>query len=328
MPSKTPTYAYPRVLSFVLDHPWALTRPMLSMVAGVLSRHLAGVEPGTVAQDQRRGEAGPTTIYGVAVLPIHGVLAPRMNLMSDMSDGATFEGASVALAEAVAAPDVATIILDWDSPGGSVAGADEFAAEVMRARTLKPIISHANFEMCSAAYWAGACATEIVAAPSAMVGSIGVYSIHEDLSAALEQLGVKLTYIAAGKYKVDGNETEPLSDSARARTQATVDAFYERFTDRVAKGRGITPKAVRSGYAEGAAVTADEALALGMVDRIATLDETIARVQRKPPKITNGRAEIDAPPMRADTPQEPSPATGQDRRTVRELEAALLSLGL
>jgi ClpP class serine protease len=177
---------------------------------------------------------------------------------------------------------------------------------VLRARTLKPIIACAQYQMCSAAYWVGSCATEIVAPVSALLGSIGVFAIHEDLSKALEQEGIKLTHISAGKYKTDGNSAEPLSDSARARIESHVAATYERMTADIALGRGITPAVVRASYGEGAVVTASEALAAGMVDRIATLDDTLARVLTSGASLTLRAA--------ADTPQEPSPATGQDHQ--------------
>jgi signal peptide peptidase SppA len=307
--------------------PWAITKPMLAIVAGVLARRMSGTEAADSQVVTRPVTGSMPTGTGVAVIPIHGVIAPRMNMLSDISGGATFEEATQQLREAVAAADVGTIVLDWDSPGGSVAGATEFAREVLRARAVKPVISQANFLMCSAAFWAGACATEVVAAPSAMVGSVGVYTIHEDLSKALDQLGVKLTYISAGKFKVDGNDAEPLSDTARAHMQGIVDAMYSRFVGDVALGRGVTPTAVANGYGQGEAVTADEALSLHMVDRIATLDDTVNRALTTPPSLTaaaRARALTPAPAV-LDTPQEPVRATGQDRRrAVVQLETQFL----
>jgi signal peptide peptidase SppA len=312
-------------------YPWAITGPMLSVVANILGHRLAGDAIDTTGLEKRppvgltivNGGPAASGATGAAVIPIHGVLAPRMNAMSDISGGATYEQASQALAECMAKPDVGTIVLDVDSPGGSVLGASEFAREVLAARTKKRIVAHANYEMCSAAYWIASCATEIVASPSAMVGSVGVYSIHEDLSAALEQLGVKLTYVSAGKFKVDGNSSEPLSDSARARLQGLVDAHYARFVGDVAKGRGVTDSAVRGGFGEGSTLTADEAMAAGLVDRLGTFEETLARV------LPSSTAPVALAPSPRDTPQEPRQATGQDRvLQQRAAQRALLTLGL
>jgi signal peptide peptidase SppA len=220
---------------------------------------------------------------GVVVLPLHGVIAPRMNALSAMSGGTTFDAAISEVRKAAADPQISTIVLDWDSPGGSVAQATEFAQVLLQARTRKRIISVANHQMCSAAYWTGACATEVVATPSALVGSIGVYCLHENLQKHLEQEGVALTYIAAGKYKVDGNPSEPLSETAHARLQAIVDSAMGMFVADVAAGRGVSPEIVRARYGEGATLTAAEALAAGLIDRVETLDAVIARAVTTPP---------------------------------------------
>jgi signal peptide peptidase SppA len=269
-----------RVVSQAMK-PWAMTQPMVSMVATVLARHLTG-HALDVAPYEKRPPAAATTSHGVAIIPLQGVIAPRMDAMSDLSGGTSFATAGAALDAAMGDPDVATIVLDIDSPGGSVAGCGEFASRVLAAREFKRIIACANFEMCSAAYWVGACASEVVAAPSALVGSLGVYSVHEDLSAALAEAGFKITYISAGKYKVDGNETEPLSASAHARLKAMVDKYHRDFVGAVALGRNTTSAAVLAGFGEGAVCTSDEALALGMIDRIETIDQTLARVLAPP----------------------------------------------
>jgi len=331
-------HACDRVLSMAL-YPWALTGPMLSVVANILGGRLAGdaldtttFEPRPKAETMVYTGGPQATANGkaVAVIPLHGVFAPRMNALSDISGGATYEEASRALAEAMATPEIGSIVLDIDSPGGSVLGASEFARQVLKARTQKRIIAQAHYEMCSAAYWIGACATEVVAAPSAMAGSIGVYSLHKDLSKALENRGVKLTYVSAGKFKVDGNEAEPLSETAQARLQGLVDAHYARFVGDVAKGRGVPESVVRAGFGQGTVMTADEAVAEGLIDGVMTLDETLARVL---PSGTFASATaltgVAAPAPPRDTPQEPVRATGQDLAAQqRSLKRSLLALGM
>jgi signal peptide peptidase SppA len=332
------------VLSFAVDHPWAITRPMGPIVAGILARWAAGkdTDPQTIAAAlvNRKNLPQPSGEGAIAIIPIYGVIAPRANLITDFSGGTTFETLSKQLAEAMANKAIKTIVFDVDSPGGNVAGATEFAREVMRARTKKPIIAVAQYMMASAAYWGVAGATEIVAAPSAMVGSIGVFTIHEDLSKALEMEGVKLTYIAAGKYKVDGNETEPLSKETLARIAAKVNEAYEKFLSDVSKGRGVPLEDVRAGYGEGDTVSAAEALRLKMVDKVATLDETLARVMTPPdqraaatpqPQHATTHDPKDTKPT-VDTPQEPAKATGQDRPSDADwqngINAGLLQLDM
>ncbi len=211
-------------------------------------------------------------------------------------------------------------MLDVDSPGGSCAGATVFAEQVRKARAIKPVIAVAEYAMCSAAYWVCANATQIVAAPGSQVGSLGVFTMHEDLSKFLADLGVQITFLSAGKYKVDGNETEPLSDTARARIQKHVDQTYGTLIRDVAFGRGVAEAAVRAGFGEGAVVLAEDALSLGMVDRIATLDDTLTRV-------TTGEAPAFG--TVAATAQELAPrATAQERQWTADIERTFLDWAL
>jgi signal peptide peptidase SppA len=289
-------HTYDHLAAFALEHPWALTAHMRAIVANILARRLAGMDDDdeAIARAQQARESRDITVRGgglVAVIPLMGVVAPRMNMLSEISGGATFEGLTKQLQAAVADPDVKTIVFDVDSPGGNVAGVSEFAREVLRARAVKPIIAQANHLLASAAYWPMACATEIVATPSALVGSIGVYTLHDDLTGALEQLGIKREVISAGKYKAEAVSGGALSDEARAHMQHLIDGAYNRMVGDIAKGRGVSAAAVRSGYGEGRVLNAEDALAAGLIDRIATLDDTLARVTQP---ATAGRVRVAA----------------------------------
>lgn len=295
-------HQYDHLAGFAVSSPWALEPDMLAVVVSILSRRLAGQETAldvvALGNGQRR-DLSPSP-KGVGVLPLHGVIAPKANMFSDVSGGTTFQTATEQLREMVSKADIGTIVLDFDSPGGNVQGADEFAHEVLKARAVKPVIAQVNYRMCSAAYWVGSCATEIVTAPSGVVGAIGVYSLHNDLSKALADLGVKRTYLSKGKFKVEGNETEALTDSTKERWLAEMEIPYTKFINAVAHGRGVAPDAVRAGFGEGRAVQADEALRLGMVDRIATLDDTLTRLTGPAPADALVRAEA----VVAQTPSE------------------------
>lgn len=330
--------SYSHVLQLALE-PWALTRPMVATIAHVLAHHLGG-RPLDLSTLERRepaaldvvlptATAGASKAAGVAIVPLHGVIAPRMSAFTDISGGATFEQAKQDVRKALAHPGVGTVVLDVDSPGGSVLGASEFAHFLLQAREQKPIVAVGNFMMASAAYWVGACATEVVWSPSAMGGAIGVFSIHEDLTEMLATLGVKLTYISAGKWKVDSIDGAALTESGEARRQAHVDAHYARFTTDVATGRKVSAAAVRGGFGEGAVVNAEQALALGMIDRIETLDETLARLAATGPSPAPIGARASSDSLPDDTSQEPLAATDQDRaRVEREFATALLGLDL
>lgn len=322
---------YEHVLSFALEHPWAITRQMLGVITGILARRIAGedVDRSEIeASLANRKNLPQPQVGSVAVIQVYGVLAPRMNMLTEMSGGTTFEKLTAQVREAVANKSVKTILLDVDSPGGNVAGMNEFARELMRARTKKAVVAQAQYTMASAAYVISSAATEIVAAPSAKVGSVGVYTSHDDLSNALEQLGVKRTYISAGKGKVDGNEAEPLSDEAAARIQTMVDDAYAQLVDTIVKGRGqgMTREKAQNEW-KALVYSAQEALANGMIDRIATLDETLSRLLSASPDADDRRAALELNNLTSDdTPQEPATATSQDRLAVLELQRAVGAL--
>lgn len=308
------------VLGFAIDFPWAVERGWLPIIATVLARHAAArdVDEATMqaALISRRNLPQPPG-GGVAVIPVYGMIAPRANAMTSMSGGTSFQLLGEQLSAAMADPKVKTIVLDVDSPGGSVAGAAEFAAQVRAARTKKPIIAQAEFKMGSAAYWLSASATKIFASQSASVGAIGVFAIHNDISKALADEGVKRTYISAGKHKVTGNEAEPLTDETLALLRQPIDAAYKSFINDISIGRGVKVADVRNGFGEGLSVGADEALALGMIDGIATLEETITRAQSGDPSHASAAAA---------TTQEPSRATVQELQQAYQRQAHDLAL--
>ena len=140
------------------------------------------------------------------------------------------------------------------------------------------MIAVANSRAASAACWIGTAADELWVTPSGQVDSIGVFAAHEDISKALEEEGVKVTLVSAGKYKTEGMPYEPLSAEARASMQQMVDTFGNMFINAVARNRGIGSYAVKNGFGEGRMVLAQDAVRAGMADGLAALDQTVARL--------------------------------------------------
>lgn len=216
----------------------------------------------------------------VAVLPITGVIAHRINLLTDISGGGgtSIQRLQAQLRQALGADQVRAIVFDVDSPGGSVDGVPELAEEIYQARKTKPMIAVVNTMCASAAYWLASAAGEVVGMPSSQSGSIGVYWIHEDLSRALDAQGIRISIIKAGKFKTEGNPTEPLSDEGRDNFQRAVDHMYALFINAVAKNRGATQAQVRTGYGQGRTLLAQDALRENLIDRIGTFDSVLAKL--------------------------------------------------
>lgn len=303
---------------------------MLEVVADVLARRIAGQrltedEIASRLQDKTRLPQATDATGAVAVIPLHGVIVPRGNMLDDVSGATSLDSLSSQFNAALADDKVGKILLDIDSPGGSVAGVTEFARAVMRGRTKKPIIAHARYTAASAALWIGSAATKFIASPSARVGSLGVYAIHDDLSKALETVGIKRTFVSSSPEKVEGNDAEPLSTAARAQIQKVVDAAAMRFRQDVAHGRSVTVETVKAKFGEGRMFSADEALEAGMVDEVATYEDTVSRlVGDASYTVGSQRAESVAA-----TVQEPSPATTQEHLAdVRAFERWLIEATL
>ena len=216
----------------------------------------------------------------VAVIPLRGTITPRGSLFSLVfGGGGGLQMFRQQFRMAMADGNVSAIVLDIDSPGGVIDMVPETAAEILNARgNGKPIHAVANTTCASAAYWIAASADSVIATPSAQVGSIGVFVTHEDISRMVAAMGVEVSLVSAGKYKTEGNQFEPLSKAAQANLQSKVDGLYGIFTAQVAQGRGVSQAAVQAGYGQGRCLLANQALSAGLIDRIDTLENVVARL--------------------------------------------------
>lgn len=284
-----------RILQAVSAEPWAILPEKLDAICELLELRAAGVEfsaeeiEARIA-DRRPGGGSLQTRGGVAVLPLYGVVAHRMGMMAQMSGGTSVQRFSEQFDAALANEEIGTIVIDVDSPGGSVTGVEELSRKVYDARGKKRIIAISNGMMASAAYWIGTAADELVVIPSGEVGSIGVFAIHTDRSKADERDGISRTIIKAGKYKAEGNPHEPLSDEARKYAQQSVEDYYELFAGAVARNRGVDVDQVKNGYGEGRSVTAKRAVELGMADRVATLEQLLEELGVRRSSTSAGRS--------------------------------------
>lgn len=218
---------------------------------------------------------------GVVSVPLTGVLTPQGSFFDVLFGGGLggLAGFRAAFGAAIASDDVTAVVIDVDSPGGMADMVPETARFVRESRGSKPIVAVSDTRMLSGAYWIASQADEIVVTTSGYAGSIGAYRVHQDLSEALRAEGVAITYVYAGKHKVDGNPAEPLPAAVRADWQSDVDDVYGEFVADVAAGRGVPESKVRSGYGEGRSLNASRSIAAGLADRVATFDDVISELR-------------------------------------------------
>jgi len=263
----------------MLEAPWAILPTTLGRIVDRVRQGPAIQVDGAaiVALDGPHG--GAVRVGSVSVLPVYGVIEHRADWMMEYFGGVGVDDLRESLRAELNDPAVKAVVLDVDSPGGTVAGVTELAAELRGARGgTKPIVAVANTLAASAAYWLASQADEVVVTPSGSVGSIGIYALHQDVSRMLDEIGVTMTFVSAGEHKTEGNEFEPLSDEARADIQSRVDASYAQFIADVAAGRRVSADRVEADYGGGRVLTAKAALAVGMVDRVETLAQTVQRL--------------------------------------------------
>jgi signal peptide peptidase SppA len=221
----------------------------------------------------------PKVSGNVAILPMYGVIQQRGSIWDQVFGGSSTQALGAAFVRAINDDRVGAVVFDVDSPGGTTAGVEELSDLIWTGSQRKPVVAVANSQMASAAYWlasqVGSKQLRLVASPGADAGSIGVFMMHQDVSEALANEGVKVSFIQAGKYKTETNPFEPLTDEAREHLQAQVDATYDTFVAQVARGRGVAKSVAREGFGQGRMFHAMQSAAMGLVDRVATMGRVL-----------------------------------------------------
>lgn len=257
--------------------PLLIARAKLDTILAVLGPRI-GLAPTELAlpvvvPTAAEAEPGPTA-PGIAVIPIHGTLVRRAIGLDAASGLTSYTRIAADLDAALAAPEVAGILLDIDSPGGEAGGVFELAARIREATARKPVWAHAGDSAFSAGY-ALACAAQRVTLPTTGgVGSIGVIALHIDQSVRNAQNGLSVTALYAGAHKNDATPHAPLTPQATDALQTEIDRLYALFVAHVAAMRGLDANAVRA--TEAALYFGEDALTAGLADGVASLDTALA----------------------------------------------------
>lgn len=322
----------------LLAAPWAIQPEMLQEITQIYSTHLRGEKIDLEALEARMGEPlarteqGYQVQDGVAVIPIEGVIAKKMNLFSRVSGGASTQMIERDFLEAMDDPGVSAILLHLDTPGGAVDGTAELADTIYKGRGKKPIYALADGQMASAGVWIGSAADRVyAAAETTIVGSIGIVTQHVDRSGQQKRAGVVVTDVFAGRYKRITSENEPLSQEGRDYIQGRLDYVYSLFVDAVAKHRGVSAEEVLENMADGKIFVGRQAIDAGLVDGVATFDQVIAELSGGDPVATvatsAGAAGVGVLPDSAEqeTRNETTEETDMDLATLREKHPDLVA---
>lgn len=220
---------------------------------------------------------------GVAIIPVRGPLMKRDTPHGHIErhlGWSTYASIQRDMGHALQAPEVRAILLDVDSPGGVVDGCAETGVIIAQAGQVKPVYAYAADVACSAAYWLASQARHLACTETGVLGSIGVLAVHWDISGFDQQLGIKRTYLAAGEFKALGNDAEPLSEDARQKIEAELQAIYSVFLAAVSRGRG-TDEAHTRGMAEGRVYIGSAAVEVGLADALLTRAELMESISKE-----------------------------------------------
>ena len=237
-------------------------------------RPVAGVPvPGAPAPEVRRL---PMEVSGgVATIFVSG---PMLKGPSKFSETDTLQ-VRRAVRMATAAESVRGILLLIDSPGGVVAGTQELADDVAAAGKEKPVHAHIDDLGCSAAYWVASQAGRITANRTAVVGSIGAFTVIEDTSAVADALGVRVHVVQSGPMKAGAVDGVPVTAEVLDETQRIVDALAGDFFAAVGHGRRLRGKALDS-VTSGEVWTAGEAQGVGLLDEVGSAEAAMIGLEK------------------------------------------------
>lgn len=213
------------------------------------------------------------TFDGTGIINIVGDLVDEESWVNQMFGMTAYSSIMKAVDFFLEDADIEDIVLNFDTNGGTVSGLEPAGRMIKSADSIKPVRAHVNGSAFSAGYWLASSARSINATNLSEVGNIGVLMVHKDMSKALEQRGIDVTLIKAGKYKGLGHPSKPLSEEDRSILEGKAQTIYSFFLEKIAADRPLLTLASKDVWAEGLMFFAGDAISVGLIDTIKATDE-------------------------------------------------------
>ncbi len=270
----------PHIISKVLREPWLITEQRHHAIMAVLEGKLGGEfrtmqDYGDMEEDDsdrcdyrefQLGNGGT-----LAVIPIHGIVGKHLSSLEMACGGCSLDTIQSQLKTVASSSRITRVLLDINSPGGTVVGTPETAALVAKVNQSKPVWAFTDSDCCSAAYWIASQASAVYTAESSEIGSVGVRMVLLDVTRELEMEGIKVNAIYSGKYKLLGASFKQLEADERDMLQAESDRIHGDFMDAIRSNRSVEQSAM-----QGQIYSGEEAVGVSMSDGVVEdLDEVI-----------------------------------------------------
>ena len=181
--------------------------------------------------------------------------------------------------------EIKAVVLRVNSPGGSAYGSEQIwhAIELLKAAK-KPVVVSMGDVAASGGYYISCSADAILAQPTTITGSIGIFGLLPDAQGLLNKIGLNFESVSTNKFSDLGNASRPMTDSEKHLIQKMVERGYETFVKRCADGRNMSIEDIKK-LAEGRVYSGIDAKKLGLVDELGTLQDAI-RIAAEKAKIT------------------------------------------
>ncbi len=209
----------------------------------------------------------------VAVIPLYGVITQG-------SSSHSWERGSQQIAKRIKTlagkKEVKAIVLDINSPGGSVGAVQEIYSAVLRAKaeTKKPFVARFGDVSASGGYYVASACDVIVAQPGTITGSIGVIFSVSNFEGLMKKVGMRSEVIKSGKFKDMGSMSREMTPEERKLLQAMIDDSYDQFVTAVSQGRKMDVEKVKL-LADGRIYTGRQGKEAGLVDKLGDLQDAL-----------------------------------------------------
>lgn len=170
--------------------------------------------------------------------------------------------------------DVKAVVLRVNSPGGSAFASEQIWHAVKELKTKKPVIVSMGDYAASGGYYISCVADTIVAEPTTLTGSIGIFGIIPNVKGLTDKIGLSYDVVKTNKYADFGNIMRPFNEDERSLLQMMITEGYDTFISRCAEGRQMPKEAIEK-IAEGRVWTGETAKKLGLVDELGGIDKAL-----------------------------------------------------
>lgn len=263
----------------ILNEPWMIDQNTLSEITAKYMSHLKGekIDFKALMGDNQQRSPGFEKVGAIAIIKIHGILTPGISFFSFFFDEAGTKSIENNIKAALDDPEIEKILLDMDTPGGSVKGTFELADFIFEASKEKPIITWSGGTIASGGMLLAAATDEIyITGKTNQVGSIGVIARKYDFTKYEENEGLIVEEFVTGQYKNVGSPHKKTTDADRKEIQSQVDAIFTPMVNDISARRGLNPREIVDMQAK--VFIGQQAIERGLVDGVSTIDALLSEM--------------------------------------------------